>query len=313
MHRSMGGSPMIRVCFAVMWAIAVPAWFGGTAPVATAAPAPHVQILFFDAVFTHARTAGPGATHVGHRQIVTGVLRDASGRRTGSFSFTCTWTKVERGRASESCVASASTADGRVDAAGPSQSNSFTHTWRLDSGSGLYRGVSGTVRVRDLGEREALLSIAVITPDDTRLYAGKVARPTANDAFVARANGLCRRAVTELASLPPFPFADFDLLHPDASLLPAVGAFFTGPGDPRPVLRALDAGLRGLGSPAGDRGVWRLALRARGQELAVVDEQDRAALAGDVPAFVQSVHHSAANFRQIAITATVFGATRCLL
>jgi hypothetical protein len=83
-------------------------------------------------------------------------------------------------------------------------------------------------------------------------------------------------------------------------MLPAVGAFFTGPGDPRPILRALDAGLRKLGPPARDHGPWRLALRARGQELAVIDEQDRAALAGDVPAFVQSVHRSAANFRQIA-------------
>jgi len=186
-------------------------------------------------------------------------------------------------------------------------------TWRLTGGTGRYRDASGTVDARDLGEREALLSVAVITANDTGLHAGKVVRPSANDAFIARANGLCARAAAELASLPPFPFADFDPLDPNTSMLPAVGAFFTGPGDPRPILGALDAGLQELGRPAGDHGVWRLVLRARGQELAVIDEQDRAALAGDVAAFVQSVHRSAANFHQIAITATVFGATRCLL
>jgi len=69
-------------------------------------------------------------------------------------------------------------------------------------------------------------------------------------------------------------------------MLPAVGAFFTGPGGPRPILRALDAGLPELGTPARDGEVWRVALRPRGQELAVIDEQDRPALAGDVAAFV---------------------------
>jgi hypothetical protein len=43
----------------------------------------------------------------------------------------------------------------------------------------------------------------------------------------------------------------------------------------------------------------------------VIDRQDRAALAGDVPAFVRSVHASAANFRDIVLAATAFGATGC--
>ena len=54
-------------------------------------------------------------------------------------------------------------------------------------------------------------------------------------------------------------------------------------------------------------------LHARGAELAVINEQDRAALAGDAPAFVQSVRDSISAFRRIAITATVFGMTRCVL
>ena len=54
-------------------------------------------------------------------------------------------------------------------------------------------------------------------------------------------------------------------------------------------------------------------LHARGAELAVINEQDRAALASDAPAFVHSVRDSTSAFRQIAITATVFGTTRCVL
>ena len=65
------------------------------------------------------------------------------------------------------------------------------------------------------------------------------------------------------AWLPPFPFGGFDPLHPDPQLLPQVGAFFTGPGDPRPVLRALDRRLRGLGRPPAVRPLWRLLIAGR--------------------------------------------------
>jgi hypothetical protein len=188
-----------------------------------------------------------------------------------------------------------------------------THTWRLTGGTGLYRDASGQVGVRDLGDRESLITVTVTTPDTPALHAGKVTRPAVNRAFIARADGLCRQAAAALDALPRFPFASFDPLHPGASVLPAVGAFFTGPGDPRPILRALDSGLHALGQPPLERGDWRQALHARDHALAVIGEQDRAALAGNVPAFVRSVHQSAASFRQIALTATVFGATRCVL
>jgi len=305
--------PTTPLCLAVLWVVAVLSWFAGAAPVAAAAPASHTETLFFDAVFTHARTAGPGPGHVGHRQIADGILRDASGRSSGTFAFTCTWTRVEPDGASERCRASAFTSDGRLDAAGPSHSSSVVHSWRLIGGSGVYRDASGRLSVRDLGEREALLTATVTAPDSGQLHAGKVGRPRADQPFIARADDLCRRAGTALASLPAFPFATFDPLHPDPSVLPQVGAFFTGPGDPRPILRTLDAGLRDLGQPRRERQVWRLARRARDRELAVIDKQDRAALVANVPVFVQSVHESAANFRQIAITETVFGSTPCVL
>jgi hypothetical protein len=303
---------MVRRLVALLWPIGLLLPVVTGTPAAAASPG-RAQTLIFDAIFTNAKSAGPGPSHVGHRQIVSGILRAADGRRAGTFSFTCTWTRVTRLGASEHCRAFALTSDGRLDAAGSSESGDVTQTWQLIGGTGRYRGASGSVSVRDLGDREALLNVAVSTRGGGTLHVGKVSRPAANRPFIARADDLCRRAGDALASLPPFPFPTFNPLAPDPSKLPDVGAFFTGPGDPRPILRALDTKLHELGQPPRERGAWRLVTRARDQELAVIDEQDRAALAGNVPAFVRSVRHSAANFRQIAISATAFGSTRCVL
>jgi hypothetical protein len=200
-----------------------------------------------------------------------------------------------------------------MDAAGPSESDSLTQAWRITGGTGAYRAASGSIFVRDLREREALITATVRTHGHVVLRAGRENRPRADDAFTAGANRLCRSAAAKLATLPPFPLPNFDPLHPDPASLPAVGAFFTGPGDPRPVLSALDSQLEGLGHPVAGRAGWRSVLAAREGELTVIAEQDRAALAGNLPAFVRSVHASAANFRQVAITATVFGVTDCVL
>lgn len=304
---------MARMRNTLLFAIAFLAFAGGATSAAADAPAGRAHALFFDALSTDRQTTGPGPTHVGHREIASGILRDATGRQIGSFTFTCTWTRISPDGALERCAGSASTADGRLDAAGPAHSNSVTHTWRITGGTGLYRDAAGTAGLRDLGDRESLVSATVTTLNSGTLRDGKVSRPVANDAFIARANGLCRRAVRALASLPRFPFNDFDPLHPNPSLLPAIGAFFTGPADPRPILGALQKALRDLGHPPGERGRWRATLTGRERELAIIDEQDRAAAASDVRAFVRTVRDSAANFREIAITATVFGSTRCVL
>ena len=111
----------------------------------------------------------------------------------------------------------------------------------------------------------------------------------------------------------PFPFSTFDPLHPDPSLLPAVGRFFTGPDDVRPTLLTLDAHLGALGQPPADAGAWRRVLAARTAALAVHDEQDQAALTADPPAFIKSVHDVERTFRAVAITATVFGVSQCVL
>jgi hypothetical protein len=274
----------------------------------------HPQTLLFDATFTAQWTAGPHAGHVGHRQIASGVLHDSAGRTVGQFAFTCIWTRIlAGGDALERCSGFGRTADGRLKVAGPAHESEATHSWKLTGESGAYRGAHGTTLVRDIGDSESLITATVTPAAGNFLRVAVVSRPTADASLVARADQICTRASRQLETLPPFPFPNFDPLHPDPGLLPQVGAFFTGPGDPRPIFEALDTRLRALGQPPVGRARWRRMLHARTVALAVINQQDAAALTADTPAFVDSVQDSIGAFREIAITASVFGATRCVL
>jgi hypothetical protein len=90
-----------------------------------------------------------------------------------------------------------------------------------------------------------------------------------------------------------------------------VGAFFTGPGDPRPAMRALATRLRALGRPPALRGYWGRLLRGRAAALANIEAQDAAALATDVPGFVRTVRASSRAYGAVALAATAFGAPAC--
>jgi hypothetical protein len=297
--------------------VAVPALAGLASalagPLSPAVASTHAEkrVLVLDAAITKVQSSGPTGDRGGRRQIATGVLRSASGVRSGRFSFTCVWTSVKADAAREWCAGTAWTHDGRLVAAGPSQSNAVTHRWKIEGGTGGYRGARGDVLVRDLSDRESLLTVTVITWA-RRLHADVVARLSVNDGFITRADALCGTAAKRLGALPSFPVDGFDPLHPQPAQLAQVGAFFTGPGDPRPILRTLDEALEGLGRPRASRGAWSAVLHARRAALAVINAQDRAALAGDVPGFVASVHASSASFRAIAITANVFGVDHCV-
>jgi hypothetical protein len=272
------------------------------------------QTLFFHAVATNSRTAGPDADHVGHEQIASGVLHNAAGHRAGHYAFTCRWIQILRhGDARERCTGSSQTADGRLDFAGMTRHRTNTDTFAITRGTGGYQGARGTLVSRAITDAETVVIVTVTPRHGALLRVGMVLRPPANTRFIARANHLCTSASRRLAALPPFPFANFDPLHPDPTLLPQVGAFFTGPGDPRPILRILNARLRGLRRPPAERRAWTAVLDARAAALAVINRQVQAALAADIPGFVKSVNDNTAAFRQIAITATVFGATTCVV
>ena len=272
------------------------------------------QALVFDARVTQQTTAGPGPSHVGHTQIAGGVLRDSAGRAVGRFAFTCTWTRILPGGAAlERCHGLGRTSDGRLDVAGASRSDEDRNSWRVVGGDGAYSRARGTISLHDISDSEILLTAQVTSASQVVLSAGAVERPAANAHFVGLANGICSRSATKLAGLPAFPFPQFDPLHPDPALLPQVGAFFTGAGDPRPILTALELQLRSLGRPAALATEWSGVLRARQGQLKLIDVQDTAALAVDVSGFVRTVRQSTRAFRKVALTASAFGATRCVL
>jgi hypothetical protein len=258
-------------------------------------------------------TASPGldALGAGQRQHSSGELRDVRGRRVGRVAFTCVLTRVlPGGDAMERCRASARTPDGRLRVRGLSRRDATTHRWHLRGGSGAYRGARGSALIRDLSERDSLILLTVV---GARPRAGAVRRPAANRPFAQRADARCADAARTLAALPPFPYPRFDPLHPDVALLPAVGAFLTGPGDPRPALRELDRRLTALGAPPARPRAWTALLQARVRALGVADRQDAAALAADAGAFARSAEAAARGYRRVAVTATVFGALRCVL
>jgi hypothetical protein len=269
--------------------------------------------IVLDAQETSAHTAGPDAAHVGHLQIASGLLRDASGRQVGNFAYTCRWVAIlPGGDAKEHCIGQGRTSDGRLDYAGNTTAGTQKHLFRVVGGTGTYRGTHGTVSGRDLGPSESLTTVE-LTGARGVLQVGVVQWPTVDTQFRTRAGAVCRRAAAALSRLPRFPFANFDPTHPDRKLLPQVGRFFTGAGDPRPTLRRLDAQLRVLGRPAAEPVAWSRYLAGRRAENGARQAQDTAALAADVNNFIKSLHDINTAARRTAIAAAVFGVPDCAL
>jgi hypothetical protein len=295
---------MLRIC------VAVAAGALGAVSLASAA-APPAETLFFDAVFTHASTAGPAANAVGHKQIAGGVLKDEAGSVIGRFGVTCLWVeKIGRDDAREHCTGWGQTRDGRVEVAGPSRASDAVHTWRIAGGTGGYGSASGTVLVRDLGETETLVTVRASGAD---LRAGRIPVPAVNGSFRSRAEAACSASAARLRALPQFPYTSFDPLHPQRALLRKVGRFLSGPGDGRPILSALLARLRELGNPPADGHRWQALLDARAAQLRAIARQDETALAGDSAGFVRAVRDGQGLSRRAAIAATVFDVTGCIM
>lgn len=267
--------------------------------------------IYVEWAATHTGASGPDDDQVGHVQTGSGVLRDRHGNRVGRAAFTCRWIRIlANGDALERCTGGAETTEGRLELEGPSLRNDALHTWTVRGTSGAYRGATGSVVTWDTTPTRTLARITLRAPAGV-LKSAVIPSPSANSAFQARADALCDRAAARLASLPPFPFQDFDALHPDPKMLPKVGRFFTGPHDPRPIQRDLIEGLRALGRPPANRMRWSQVLAALRGRVAVMNVQDRAALAADVPAFVRSLADVNASDGRVARSALVFGAVRC--
>lgn len=285
------------------------------APLAMAATGRQRVSLYFDAHFSKLRIVDkpPAGDSIGDEQIASGTLTDQAGRTVGRFAFTCLYRKIVEGDVIERCTGWGKTTDGRVLFAGPAVKSAPDHTWRLEGGTGQFTGARGSLVVHDLGDRESLATATASIAPGRRLHAGVIVRPPANAQFVRHADKICAMVSRALSKLPSFPFDNFDPLHPDPSSLPPIGRFFTGAGDPRPALRARLAGLERLGSPPSQRTLWSTYLRERKDELANIENQDRAALGSQVPAFVATVKRAEEVYRAQAVAATVFGAPECRL
>jgi hypothetical protein len=276
-----------------------------------AAPA---RTFVFDAVVAHAGEAGPGPDSVGHVQLASGDLRDVRGGSVGSFAYRCRWTsRLAGGDFAERCSGRGTTVDGRVDFAGGTHRRTLSHTFSITGGTGRYAAARGSVEVRDVTEAESVITLTFTRVGVSPPRVAAVTRPPANTGFRARASSLCGRAAERLAALPQFPFDGFDPEHPDPKLLPKVGAFFTGPGDPRPLLRRLEANLRALKQPPADGAGWRRVLAAEDAARTARAEQHRAALAGDAARFVRSLRRVDAASRAAALSTAAFGVPRCAL
>jgi hypothetical protein len=123
-------------------------------------------------------------------------------------------------------------------------------------------------------------------------------------AFVARANAVCVRAnvATEKAH-GKFPYSSFDPLHPDAKLLPRVGAFFASS---QAIADRVPAELQALGDPQRNAALWHQMLVLSRQSRGIAHRQVAAAQTSNALAFVTTVRAIESvdmNLGRMAITA----------
>jgi hypothetical protein len=131
--------------------------------------------------------------------------------------------------------------------------------------------------------------------------------------FISRAEADCIRAGTAIQSLPPFPFKNFDALHPEKSVLPKVGRFFSGPSDEGPIARRLVRQLTALGNPPAGEAAWVAMIGTFREFIAVIGREATAALHGDVRAWVAAVQENRLLPDRLSRAANGFGAKRCAI
>jgi hypothetical protein len=301
--------PVRTLCLTIVVMTALSAATAGSA-----ARGPRQQTLFFDATFTQVRTAGPAPNKVGHVQIANGSVSDARGHSIGRVAFSCRWVEsLPNDDAREQCSGSGRTADGRLAFAGSADASDHTHSWSVSGVSGAYRGARGTLVTRDIGpvEHESMILLTVTPRSGVTLRFGVVPRPSANTAFLARANGACTAATARIAKLPRFSIENFDPLHPEPGLLPKVGQFFSGPGDSRPMLHALHRQLVALGPPPANARAWNAMLHSLAAKTVDFERQVRTALAADVPGWVHATKAALTGERRLLVADAVFGTDKC--
>jgi hypothetical protein len=269
--------------------------------------------LAFDAVYTHAQVVdnAPAGDSVGDRQVAGGDLRDITGKKVGTFQFVCRYVAIVDGDAHEHCTGTGGTRDGRISFAGPARKSDIDHTWTFKGTTGALSGAHGRGLVHDATMNDSVVIIEATLSRAAKLPDGEVPRSPANRRFIKRAVAACATEHKALRALPPFPLTNFDPLNPDPSQLPSVGQFFSGPGDARPLERALIKRLKKLGRPTEGAAIWRRVTGGLPKLIAGQTEQTDAALASDVARFVAAVHAGDRIVEPLSFATRAFGAAGC--
>jgi hypothetical protein len=123
--------------------------------------------------------------------------------------------------------------------------------------------------------------------------------------FIEGVNAICTQANKEISSKHgPFPYSNFDPLHPDRRLLPKVAAYFSGV---RAIADRVPVQLGELAYPTKGAILWRTLVRLAREERAIADRQIRAAEASDVAAFVKTVREVRSTNNKIGRLAVLGG------
>ena len=175
------------------------------APTAVASAA-RPRTVLFDATFTAQRTSGPDANRVGHRQIASGVLLNSTGRPVGRFAFTCTGLEsspaVTRLSAAAASVARP-TGDSRSPA--PRARAKPCTPGSSPVKAARIAALTAPLLVRDIGDRESLITATVTPRAGTVLRVAVLVRPAANASVIARADQICTRASRTAGGAPTVP------------------------------------------------------------------------------------------------------------
>jgi hypothetical protein len=115
-----------------------------------------------------------------------------------------------------------------------------------------------------------------------------------DSAFIARVDAVCAQATRGAA---PFPYSNFDPLHPDVKLLPKVGAFLA---ERQRTADAVPKQLRELGQPGTGEAIWARMLTLATRDRAIADRQIKAAEASNVHAFVATLGPTRQTSTQLA-------------
>ncbi len=269
--------------------------------------------LVFDAVYRHAKVVDttPVGDSVGDRQVVSGVLTDATGRRVGTFNFSCTYVKIVAGDAHERCTGAGASGDGAIRFSGPAVKSDVDHSWVFTGTSGALKGVHGRGLIHDPTTHDSIVVMEFSLARPVRFRDGVAPRSAANRTFVRQATRACILAGEAFRRGAPFPLASFDPLHPTAGQLAVVGRYFSGPGDARPIEHRLLGDLGSLGHPPTGTALWRDVISALKHILANQTRQTNAALREDVPGFVAAVRAGDPLAERLSLTTRAFGSPSC--